>query len=78
MQNILIYDVEFPDGQIKKYAANIIAENMYAQVDADGHIHTLLDSIVNYAKDERLLIALICTFTQRVWVEAFNKVEGWQ
>jgi len=24
--NTLIYDVEFPDGNIKKYAANIIAE----------------------------------------------------
>jgi hypothetical protein len=31
----MISEVEFPDGQIKKYAANIIAENMLTQVDSD-------------------------------------------
>ena len=32
-----IDDVEFPDGQVKEYAANILAENMLSQVDPDGH-----------------------------------------
>ncbi len=27
--NTLVYDVEFPDGAVKKYAANIIAEMCY-------------------------------------------------
>ena len=31
--NTLTYDVEFPDGEIKEYSANIITENMHAQVD---------------------------------------------
>ena len=26
--NSVVYDVEFPDGQLKEYAANTIAENM--------------------------------------------------
>ena len=30
----LIYDVEFQDGEIREYAANVIAENKYSQVDA--------------------------------------------
>ena len=34
--NSIIYDVEFPDGQVKEYAADIIAENMLTQVDSDG------------------------------------------
>ena len=34
--NSIIYDMEFPDGQVKEYAANIIAENMLTQVDSDG------------------------------------------
>ena len=34
--NSIIYDVEFPDGQVKEYAANFIAENMLTQVDSDG------------------------------------------
>ena len=31
--NSVVYDVEFPDGQVKEYAANVIAENMLTQVD---------------------------------------------
>ena len=50
MLKSMVYDVEFPDREIKEYSANIIAQNMYAQVDANGHHHTLLDSIVDYEK----------------------------
>lgn len=49
--NTLVYDVEFPDGDVREYSANIIAENMYAQVDADGFSHMLLDYIADYKKD---------------------------
>jgi len=28
--NSIIYDVEFPDGAIKQYAANTIAESLYS------------------------------------------------
>ena len=31
--NSIIYDVEFPDGEIREYAANMIAQNMYSQID---------------------------------------------
>ena len=51
LMNTLVYDVEFPDGEVREYSANILAENMYAQVDADGHTHTMLDSIIDYSKD---------------------------
>jgi hypothetical protein len=30
------YDVEFMDGTTEKYATNVIADNMYAQVDDEG------------------------------------------
>jgi hypothetical protein len=33
MLNSMIYEVEFPDGQVKEYGASIIAENMLTQVD---------------------------------------------
>ena len=32
--NTMIYEVEFPDGELKEYAANVIAENMLTQVDS--------------------------------------------
>ena len=38
----IIYVEEFPDGQVKEYAANIIAENMLTQVDSDGMSTTLM------------------------------------
>ena len=31
------YEVEFTDGSREKYQANIIAENMFAQVDSEGN-----------------------------------------
>lgn len=52
MLNSIIYDVEFPDGQVKEYGANIIAENMLTQVDADGMCLTLMEAIVDHKKDE--------------------------
>jgi len=50
LNTIMVYDVEFSDhGEVCEYSgANILAENMYAQVDADGHTHTMLDSIIDY------------------------------
>ena len=50
--NSIIYDVEFPDGQVKEYAANIIAENMSTQVDSDGMSTTLMEAIVDHRRDD--------------------------
>jgi len=50
--NSIIYEVELPDGQIKEYAANVIAENMLSQVDSEGNSTTLIQAIVDYKKDE--------------------------
>ena len=47
-----VYQVEFPDGGVKEFSANAIAENMYAMCDADGHQHMLFDSIVADMVDE--------------------------
>jgi hypothetical protein len=50
--NTLVYDVEFPDGEIKEYSANIIAENMFSQVDDSGTYSTNLDAIISHNKDD--------------------------
>ena len=50
--NSMVYEVEFPDGQIKDYAANVIAENIITQVDLDGLSTTMLDAITDWQKDE--------------------------
>ena len=50
MLNTLIYDVEFPDGATKPYAANMIAENIHNSVDSDGHLSIPFGEILNYCK----------------------------
>jgi hypothetical protein len=30
------YEVEFDDGTVFEYAANVISDNLYVQVDAEG------------------------------------------
>ena len=45
-----VYDVMFPDGAVCQYAANIIAENMYSQVDSNGQHTLLLKEITDHRK----------------------------
>ena len=42
----------FPDGAVFQYAANIIADNMYYQVDSNGHHILLLNEITDHRKSE--------------------------
>jgi len=47
-----IYEVEFEDGSVERYHANIIAENIYSRIDADGHSMYLLDEIIDHKSDD--------------------------
>ena len=49
--NTLVYDVEFPDGDVRAFNANTICENMCSQVDNDGFHHDILDSIIDCRKN---------------------------
>ena len=44
------------DQYTKQYAANIIAENLYSQVDEEGHRYQLLDSITDHKTDGRAVL----------------------
>ena len=46
-----IYDVVFSDGEVLEYSANVIAENLYSQVDDEGHHQVMIDNIINHKKD---------------------------
>ena len=50
-----LYQVEFADGEVTELTANIIAELMYAQCNADGNEYLLLDTLVDYCKDNKLI-----------------------
>ena len=49
--NNLIYVVEFPDGEIKEFSANISVENTHAQLDDDSNSMQILDVIDDCSKD---------------------------
>jgi hypothetical protein len=61
MLNTRVYKVMFPDGELKRYSANVIAENMHSQVDSEGYQYQLLDEIVAH----------------RSTGEAVSKEDGW-
>jgi hypothetical protein len=54
--NSMIYKVEFPNGQLKEYKANMIAENMLTQVDFDGYSLMILNTVFDYQKDEAVAV----------------------
>ena len=44
------YDVEMMDGTVERYSANVIAENLYAQVDDEGRMEAMLKEIGGHRK----------------------------
>ena len=43
-----VYEVQFPEGSLADYGANIIAENMLSQCDIDGNQYNILDKIIDH------------------------------
>jgi hypothetical protein len=49
--NTATYEVEFPDQTIKHFGANVIAQNLFSQIDDNGHTQRILSSILDHKKD---------------------------
>jgi hypothetical protein len=56
--NSIMYEVKFPDGELKEYTANILEENMRSQADDEGHNILLMKDIVDYKKDEGIAVPI--------------------
>ena len=77
--NSVLYDVEFSDGDIRQYSANIIAENMYSQVDEEGYSKTLFDSIVDYRSDGKAVTKdKMFVYTKSGQKRHRKNTEGWK
>ena len=78
--NTTTYDVEFPDGQVKEYDANIIAENMLTQVDSDGYSLSLIDSIIDHQRDpsQAILIEDKYIMTKSGQKRLWKTTKGWK
>ncbi|CAJ1933595.1 unnamed protein product [Cylindrotheca closterium] len=49
------YEVEYADGGTEIFAANILAENLLAQVDEHGHKHRLMEEISDHRKNAKAI-----------------------
>ena len=58
IMNSMIHEVEFPDGQVEEYSANIIAKNILSQVDSDGYSMQLMQVIVDYKCDDSMAVQM--------------------
>ena len=45
--------MDLPDGAVKTYAANTIADNILSQVDVDGYHNQILDCIIDHQKGSK-------------------------
>jgi hypothetical protein len=61
-----IYEVQFPDGHVLDYAANVIAESIYLQVDDEGNQFLLLQEIIDHKKDD------LAVKMKDMWITSIN------
>ena len=46
-----MYNVQFVDGAMAEYSINTIAENLYANIDDEGNLHSIINNIVDHKVD---------------------------
>ena len=49
---MLVYNIELPDGALKRYTTNVISINVLSQVKFNGDHYKTLDGIVDYKRNE--------------------------
>ena len=60
-----IYEVVFPDGTTDEVVANLIAECMMSECDAEGRQHRMLREISDHRKDANALNVADCSYRTR-------------
>jgi hypothetical protein len=73
-----VYEVSFPDGSTDNYAANVIAENMYAQVDKEGRQFNTFDELVDHRQDKTAVTADNAYVTINGKRHHKRTTQGWQ
>ena len=79
------YDVEFPDGSVEAISANLIAENIFSQVDEEGHTYSVLKDIVGHRsnahavhKDDGYLVMPTGTKRHRITTKGWDIQVEWR
>ena len=73
------YEVEFADGRSETLTANVIAENILAQVDEHGHRHMLIEEIEDHRTTKDAIPKNQGTYTTRSGYERKKwTTRGWE
>ena len=73
------YEIEYLDGTTEVLTANIIAENLLAQVDNQGHRHLMIDKIEDHQKNSDTIPKERGTITPRSGLQTKKKTtKGWE
>ena len=75
------YDIEFTDGTMEKYTANVIAENMFAQVDSKANMYSIMKEISDHRMTDTALKhgVMIQTYSSDTTRETPRKTTaGWE
>ena len=48
-----LYEVDFPDGDVSEFTANVIAENMFSKYDDAGNQYCLISGIVDHKSNNK-------------------------
>ena len=73
-----IYEVQFSDGTEQEYMANLIAESLYSQVDADGNQYLILQEIIDHKKGPTALSGDDCYTTIKGKQHLKRTTQGWK
>jgi len=47
------YEVQFPDGSTETFATNLIAENLFSQIDSEGHSQMVFKDIIGHRFNDK-------------------------
>ena len=75
--NTTMYEVQFDNGHIESYASNIIAENIYEQLDDEGNKFKLIKEIIEHKRDNTAIPKEAGTFTLKGRTHQKKTTRGW-
>jgi hypothetical protein len=63
---------------VEEYSANVIAQNLYSQLDSEGHGYLMLDAIVDFRKDSNALPLKECFIVSSNGnIHKHSTTQGW-
>ena len=55
--NTLMYEVEYLNGEIRSYAVNVIADNVWSQVNLEGQRYVIFESIIDHYTNSSIAVS---------------------